>query len=76
MTVTMIGPAGVRVRSEPGPDVRAVLHRIDCHYFSARTGQRVRQPAVGGANSHPGRPRGAMRDRMSRRTPTPIEATP
>ena len=74
MTVTMIGPAGSRVRSEPGPDLRAVLHRIDCHYSSVRPGQRVRQPAVGGANSHPGRPREAMRDRMSRRTPTPIEA--
>ena len=76
MTVTMIGPAGSRVRSEPGPDLRAVLHRIDCHYCSARTRQRVRQPAVGGANSHPGRPREAMRDRMSPGAPTPIEATP
>ena len=76
MTVTMIGPAGARVGSETGPGRRAVLHGIDCHYFSVRTGQRVRPPAVGGANSHPGRPREAMRDRMSRRTPTPIEATP
>ena len=76
MTVTMIGPAGVRVGSEPGRGLRAVLHRIDCHYCSVRPGQRVRQPAVGGANSHPGRARDAMRGRMSRRAPTPKEATP
>jgi hypothetical protein len=76
MTVTMIGPAGTRVGSEPGPGLRAVLHGIDCHHCSVRTGQRVRPPAVGGANSHPGRARDAMRDRMSRRAPTPKEATP
>jgi hypothetical protein len=74
MTVTMIGPAGTRVGSDAGPGLRAVLHGIECHYFSVRTGQRVRPTAVGGANSNPGRPREAMRDRMSPGAPTPIEA--
>jgi hypothetical protein len=77
MTVTMIGPTGARVGSGvAGPGLRAVLRCIDCHYVSVRTGQRVRPPGVGGNYSHPGRPRDAMRDWMSRRTPTLIEATP
>ena len=75
MTVTMIGPAGARVGSETGAGLRGVLHGIDCHHCSVRTGQRVRPPAVGGANSHPGRARDAMGDRMSPGAPTPIEAT-
>ena len=74
MTVTMIGPTGTRLGSETGPGLRAVLHGIDCHDLSVRTGQRVRPPRKGGANSNPGRPRGAMGDRMSRPALTPIEA--
>jgi hypothetical protein len=79
MTVTMTGPTGTRVRSGasgPGPGLRAVLHCIDRLYVSVRTGQRVRPPGPGGNYWHPGRPRDAMRDRMPRRTPTPIDATP
>ena len=76
MTVTMIGPAGARVGSETGPGLRTVLHGIGRHYFSVRTGQRVRPPGMGGDKSHSRWPLDAMSDRMSRRTPTPIDATP
>ena len=76
MTVTMIGPARARVGSEAGPGPRAVLRCIDCHHLAVRVGQRERPPGLGGNYWHPGRPRDAMRDGMSRRTPNVIEATP